>query len=239
MIFAPTYPKLENATDNESMDQCVNIIYNNLNQLGQSGNVLQPITKVPSGNLVYQMPTLNNNLVPGLYPIYIPAKYLVSSGAGYNLTLTTFQKNMSTVTIPISPSGDTLTSSNLLFNVFVDSIGNVTSNNWQISGSNSNGSYVKFADGTMICDYYDGTNLRTTSSPTGTLFYAEVYQSFAASFKVGTVPIVTPAYRSQGAILFGSADISGATNIGTYMFLMSVFITGSGYMGFIAKGYWK
>jgi len=87
------------------------------------------------------------------YKVYIPSASLVAgSGGPYTLTITTGSGD--SVWVPISATGNTLystsgVSNNLMFNIYVDSSGNVTSDDWQISGSNSNGSFIQFSDGTM------------------------------------------------------------------------------------------
>jgi hypothetical protein len=61
------------------------------------------------------------------YQVYIPATCLVaSSGGPYTLTITTGSGN--SVYIPIAAQGSLILSSSLLFNIYVDSSGNVTSN---------------------------------------------------------------------------------------------------------------
>jgi hypothetical protein len=45
------------------------------------------------------------------------------------------------VKVPIATSGDTITSGDLIFDIYVDDTGNVTSKDWDVSGSNSNGAY--------------------------------------------------------------------------------------------------
>jgi len=86
------------------------------------------------------------------YTVVVPAATLVaSSGGPFTVTITTGIAGKTTVAVPICKNGDALLSGGLQFDIFVDSVGNVTYGEWEISGSNSNGSYVKFDDGTMIC----------------------------------------------------------------------------------------
>lgn len=114
--------------------------------MGQLSIPILPLSAAISANFVYN--TIPNT--QGQYSIYIPAAYLVaSSGGPYTLTLSTGVAGKTTVLVPICNTGDTLLSGNLLFNVYVDALGNVTSDAWTVSGSNSNGTYIKFSDGTM------------------------------------------------------------------------------------------
>jgi hypothetical protein len=75
---------------------------------------------------------------------------VASAGGPFVLTFTTNKTNTTNVIIPISPFGDTITSGNLLFDIYVDNLGNVTSKYWEISGYNANGTYVKCSNGTML-----------------------------------------------------------------------------------------
>ena len=55
------------------------------------------------------------------------------------------------------------------------------------SGSNANGDYIKFANGTMMCSYTDqiGTSVNTTTSswgPSISTYYANVIYTYPASF---------------------------------------------------------
>ena len=72
-----------------------------------------------------------------------------SSGGPFTVTFTTGVAGKQTVAVPVNLATDTLTSGILQFDIFVDSVGNVSSSFWTVAGSNSNGSWIKFADGTM------------------------------------------------------------------------------------------
>jgi hypothetical protein len=74
------------------------------------------------------------------------------------------------VYVPIIKNGDTLLSGNLLFNIYVDSSGNVTSDAWKIAASNSKGAYALSSSGELTCDYTDGASY-TTASSFGTIYY--------------------------------------------------------------------
>lgn len=115
---------------------------------GTVGGVTQPLSSAISANTSYTLPN-----APGLVSIYIPVAYLkASSGGPFTLTLTTGVSGKTNVVVPISPSGDTISSGYLLFDVYVDSVGNVVSKAWDIVGVNTNGQYSKFAGGAMQCD---------------------------------------------------------------------------------------
>ena len=122
---------------------------------------------------------------PAIYTVIIPKAYLLSSNAStQSLIITTGVANTETVIVPISPSSDTITSSSLMFNLYIDATGNVYSDAWTISGSNSNGSYVKSADGTQICRYsYSAVMNLATLGPVSLFYYQTHTWNFPASFK--------------------------------------------------------
>lgn len=107
------------------------------------------------------------------------------------------------------------------------------------SGSNSNGNYRKFSDGTMVC-YYNDATLRTASSASGNIYRAAVVTyTFPEAFLTGTVPTVVPRVnQSLGTVWMGD---SGGTLDNTQVDL-TMLGSGSGaqgYPGYIAIGRWK
>ena len=146
-------PNLKDPQDSDEVHRCDLDLLSKINQvvslIPQTGlnnlPVIVPLNAPPSGNITYTVPK-----GPGIFTVYIPASNLVASVAGsYSLTLR--GTGATSVMIPLSLPGDTISSGNLLFDIYVDSNGNVTSKEWTIAGSNTNGNYIKFADGTMEC----------------------------------------------------------------------------------------
>jgi hypothetical protein len=103
------------------------------------------------------------------------------------------------------------------------------------SGSNANGSWIRYTDGTMMQWFWD-TVLTTTTGPTGALFYASKAFTFPVAFS--TPPTVSTAYKSQSAIGFGSAD-SGISTTGTTIYLLTVVNSATAYLGYNAMGRWS
>ena len=136
----------------------LNINISSSNYTGTIGDITNEIIAISGTTSSNRTVTLyfNASTQNGVksYKVYIPSASLVAgSGGPYTLTITTGSGN--SVWVPISATGNTLystsgVSNNLMFNIYVDSSGNVTSDDWQISGSNSNGRFVQFADGTML-----------------------------------------------------------------------------------------
>lgn len=106
------------------------------------------------------------------------------------------------------------------------------------SGVNANGTYIKFADGTMICRI---TSLITLDINTadGSIFYGATSWTFPATFYAApTVPAA--AFAAASASLWGGA--TGATN--TTSTALGVFgatsvTAGSVTVHAIAVGRWK
>ena len=108
------------------------------------------------------------------------------------------------------------------------------------SGSNSNGYYIQFADGTMEC-WYVSSNLLTTNGN----YQNPIYYSSGAVFTfpipfVGNPPLVNPV-RQGGAASFawGAENNSFPTLLGTVIYYCSLGSTITLYPGYRAIGRWK
>ena len=199
-----------------------------------AGAPMQPLNAAPSGNTTYNLP----NVYPAQYQIYIPKAYMVAaSGGPYTLTIQT-PAGGTTVIVPLSPTGDMISSGALLFDVYVDSSGNVASKQWQISGSNSNGSWIKFADGTMECWGATEQVTTTTAWGGGLYFSTPVVKSFPAAF-VGT-PAMTANVANDVGNYHLSVDLIGVSPTGWNGIIFSPYLGGSTAAIFwMAIGRWK
>jgi hypothetical protein len=124
---------------------------------------------------------------------------------------------------------------NVVGNVSYDAA-NLVSNGAIIeTGSNANGTYTKFADGTMICRYLHSSAIVPTS-PSGSLFWGQSPTlTFPASFIAA--PIMIPYGKDQGSgigVLFAgvgpttcSINVYGSSN------------TASIVPGYLAIGRWR
>ena len=106
------------------------------------------------------------------------------------------------------------------------------------SGSNSNGSYIQFADGTMIEWFQSGVPIYT-GTPLGSLLYyngsAQQY-TFPISF-IGASPIVCP--MGAGYYLAYATHEGQSTLSLCNLEICSVSASGLLYPGYIAIGRWK
>ena len=104
------------------------------------------------------------------------------------------------------------------------------------SGSNANGSYVKFADGTMIC--HGKTADATTSNAAGAVFYNG--SGFTVTFPVAfyAAPTVFASAESSAGIVIG-ARITSVGTAGAMLFLIGSIATNSGHLTWIGIGRWK
>ena len=107
------------------------------------------------------------------------------------------------------------------------------------SGSNANGAYVKYADGTMVCSFNHTTEM-LASSATGSVFRSSrlTWTYPVAFISVPDVAISTYS-SSNGFIWAGTAteNDTTASSVGAYLFASAV--TGTGYLSFMAIGRWK
>ncbi len=178
----------------------LNINISSSNYTGTIGDITNEIIAISGTTSSNRTVTLyfNASTQNGVksYKVYIPSASLVAgSGGPYTLTITTGSGN--SVWVPISATGNTLystsgVSNNLMFNIYVDSSGNVTSDDWQISGSNSYGSFVQFADGTME-EYKLGT---ITAYPTLITF---------------PIPFIDTTYKING-----NGEIANSANMASF-----------------------
>lgn len=120
-----------------------------------------------------------------------------------------------------------------------DLIGAVANGNAIIeSGSNSNGAYVKFADGTMIC-WSQNTAATVSSGAFGALYVGVVGTLiFPASF-VGSVPRCAPAGRYGGSGSLAWAAVNSPTLTGVTMNVIGTNSASTCIADYIAIGRWK
>ncbi|MDR7285687.1 hypothetical protein J2X84_004537 [Pseudomonas corrugata] len=104
------------------------------------------------------------------------------------------------------------------------------------SGSNANGWFVKFADGTMICRGVVSAS-PNINNPSGNLYYYVGSLSFSATF-VGIAPQVFPFFNASGYLTW--ATVKGTSGLSAFeYYLMANAATGvSGILGFVAFGRW-
>jgi len=94
-----------------------------------TGNTVYPLTGTVSSDTTYTI-----SVYPQMMTVIIPKAYLVaSSGGPYTLTLTTGVSGKETVIVPIASVYYSITSNSLRFGVYIDSEGNVTSDDFSIS----------------------------------------------------------------------------------------------------------
>jgi hypothetical protein len=140
-------PQLKDTDDRTEAGKLALDLLAKINQVSDdvSPVLLKVLTAAQTGNAPYIV-----SIGTGSSTVYIPAAYLkAQSGGPYQLTIKTTTAGSSTVVIPIGASTDTILSGALLFDIYVDSSGNVTSKDWSISGSNANGNYEYSSDGIL------------------------------------------------------------------------------------------
>lgn len=174
--------------------------------------------------------------------VFIPLQFLVSSAS--STTILTIQSNVSgtSVTVPIAPSGSTITSGPLFFNIYIDPQGNVTSSDFSILGTTSNGNFEYKQDGVLIqTNSFTQVNLAMTTA-LGNLFY-----NGGIGVATFPVPFVDTTYS-----IIGSADNSGLSNFEplnrpsskltnqiSWVVNSSASITATTYISWTANGKWK
>ena len=103
------------------------------------------------------------------------------------------------------------------------------------TGSNLNGRYIKYADGTMICNRSTSPSLAATVA-TGSLFYVTTDLTFPATF-FGFDIVVAPTVAHINAVCFAGSPNITSTSTFTFI-LISATSGGQGFPGYIAIGRW-
>ena len=105
-------------------------------------------------------------------------------------------------------------------------------------GTNANGTYVKFADGTMVCYGRVTLNSLNMQSAWGSLFIsAKLPTIFPATFFAAPVVSVTMEnLTGDGAIWMNESSDVGSFN---GRFVRGAALTFTGTMGWMAVGRWK
>ncbi|EPK2671618.1 hypothetical protein [Citrobacter freundii] len=107
-------------------------------------------------------------------------------------------------------------------------------------GSNSNGDYTKFADGTLICWFTRSVESVANNSSGGTTnlyFSSEVGLTFPATF-VGIAPTVTPSASLSSGGTSSWPSVRGRSLTGTSLALISNVQNAAAYLGYTAIGRW-
>lgn len=148
------------------------------------------------------------------------------------------RQNIELGTPPSGVGGDTPRSANLKVNANFSELYPLVGLGGVVdSGSNSNGSYVKYADGTMEC-WGISPNSQTANTAGGSVFHSiAVGFTFAVAF-VNIPSIVISAITSGGYYCWAATDGQAQT----YGFAARVISPANGaasYLSYIARGRWK
>lgn len=102
------------------------------------------------------------------------------------------------------------------------------------AGSNSNGSYVRFSDGTQISWHLDGTGIATSNATTPIRWNARAY-TYPASF-ISTPVVIPSIFRSTNS--FAWSGVQEESSTGCSLYILSPYST-TGFIRYIAIGRWK
>jgi len=104
------------------------------------------------------------------------------------------------------------------------------------SGSNENGHWTKFPDGTLICRYRSLVQSETPTSRAG--IFSGTNQSFVfpVEFMNGEISLSSASVNLGG--FFWSIN-NTPIKTGVTMYPLSTAASGKGFMGYIATGRWK
>jgi hypothetical protein len=103
------------------------------------------------------------------------------------------------------------------------------------TGSNANGRYIKYADGTLICWFYTSTQYALTTSYGSQYISGNITLAFPVGF-VGT-PMVVPSAITTPQVVWAAIEGSAST-AAMAMRLIGVVNGATSYAGYIAIGRW-
>lgn len=127
-------------------------------------NLIEPLSAQVSANTTYTLS--GGEATEGMKTIFIPDSFLTASAAGpFTLTITTGSGD--TVLVPISPSTNTISSGNLMFDIHVDAAGNVSGKSWEIRGLLGSALYTQSHTGAMSASVSlnSGANVQVWTFP--------------------------------------------------------------------------
>lgn len=105
-------------------------------------------------------------------------------------------------------------------------------------GSNANGEWTKFADGTMICMKYETPYVNINQLWTGNQYYTAIYWTFPVAF-AGNPPVTTLTGVISGRITITTATNSGGvSSCGFFLFDTNGAPAGTFIARWLAIGRW-
>lgn len=104
-------------------------------------------------------------------------------------------------------------------------------------GSNANGEYTKYADGTLIC-YGSASTASFSTAAVGSIFVSDPI-SFTFPVPFAASPMVLPkAYRASGSIAHWAVERALATTNAVSLAMLAAASGVGGYLGYAAIGRW-
>lgn len=163
-----------------------------------------PISSPVSGDTTHNL----TRTVEGVQLVYIAASNLVASAGGpFTLTITTGSGN--TAKVPIAPAGLTISSGNLLFDIYVDESGNVENKAWIIEGTDGSAFYTQYHTGGMTAHVRlsAGTATETWTFPFPFIATPDVEATssaalprFVSASNTSTTAVDTMGWADTGAV---------------------------------------
>ncbi len=106
-------------------------------------------------------------------------------------------------------------------------------------GSNANGRYVKFADGTQICVQEDTTATQITTAEGSVYRTASESWTYPAAFLSAATTTLTGIAKDAVYSWFGSGGASSTNSIGYYSIMRGGSLGAVVLVGLLAVGRWK
>ena len=128
---------------------------------------------------------------------------------------------------------------NAAFDAIDDHVAESTSKHIKESGSNTNGRYIKFDDGTMICTYNATVTDQAITDAWGSMFIGSRTWTYPASF-ISAPSVNASIFRWGSGASFGSCWSNSVVSANVRVYDIASRATGtSTILGFMAIGRWK
>ena len=191
---------------------------------------VEAVSSPVSGNTTY---TISN--VIGFQSILIRKANLVASAGGpFTLTITTGSGDV--VYVPIAAFGDTILSGDLLFDVYVDSSGNVESKDWEIEGSNVRGTYRSYPGGHISQIGVYSASVATVN-PLGAVFFVGIAFTYPVPIAIAPYSITPNCVPTAGLCWAGNAQV--ITLVAFTGVLIGMTAVTTGMLNFNLESRWR
>jgi hypothetical protein len=105
-------------------------------------------------------------------------------------------------------------------------------------GSTSNGRYIKYASGEMICYGVTGSVTANITTASGVMFFTSLSGAFPVPFLAGTTPVVFAQFTAAGRLMWSNLNNDPPANSYSIYVMATTSISVTGTLEYLAIGRW-